>query len=170
MTYFCENCQEEHEGWPALTFKAPDFYAQLNEEEKKKAKLSPDLCIIEREGQTDRFIRCVFHQKVNEHCQDLEYGIWVSVNKKNFNDYVVHFDDPNHKGQYFGWLSSWFPEYGEFVWVKMHIAVNNENNQRPKAFVQVVNDPDIPLVRDFFQGISKEAAQARVNRLTGKTN
>ena len=168
MTYFCENCNEEHDGWPALTFKAPDFYVQLNEEDRKNARLTPDLCVIKHGEQTDRFIRCVFFQKVNEHCQDLEYGIWVSLSEKSFNDYVEHFDDPDHKVQYFGWLSNWFPEYKDFVWVKMHIAVNNEDNQRPKAFVQVVNDPDIPMVRDYFQGISLEAAQARVDKLAGR--
>lgn len=165
MTYFCETCNQEHESWPALTFNAPDFYVQLNEEEKRDAVLSPDLCVVQKDGETYCFIRCVMFQKVNEHCQDLEYGLWVSVSGKSYKDYVQHFDNENHQVQYFGWLSNWLPEYEKFVWVKMHIAVNNANNQRPRAFVQIVNDPDIPLVRDYFQGISKAGAQARVDKL-----
>ena len=167
MTYTCSKCGEEHEGWPALTFKAPDFYVQLGKEEREKAYFTPDLCVVQHGDQTDRFIRCVMHQKVNEHCQDLEYGLWVSVSEKSYEDYVKNFNNASHKTQYFGWLSNWFPEYEKFVWIKMHIAVDNANNQRPKAFVQIVNDPGIPLVRDYFQGISKEAAQARMDRLSG---
>jgi hypothetical protein len=165
MTYFCSHCNTEHEDWPALIFNAPDFYTQLSEEEKEQALLTPDLCVIQHGGQTDRFIRCVMHQKVNEHCRDLEYGLWVSLSEKNYNEYVEHFYKEEYQAQYFGWLSNWLPGYGEFAWVKMHIAVDNTDNQRPKAFVQVVNDPDIPLVRDYFQGISLEAAQARVESI-----
>ena len=169
MTYFCPYCSTYHEDWPALTFKAPDFYLQMSLVERQKATLTEDLCVIQHGEQTDRFIRCVMHQKVNGYCQDLEYGLWVSVNEKSYRDYVGNLHDESHKAQYFGWLSNWFPEYGEFVWVKMHIAVDNTNNQQPsKAFVQVVNDPDIPLVRDYFQGISLEAARARVDRLLGQ--
>ena len=167
MTYTCSKCGEEHEEWPALIFPAPDFYTTLSEEEKQNTSLTPDTCIIQHGEQIDRFIRCVMVQKVNEHCQDLEYGLWVSLSEKNFVDYVDNFYNQHHKAQYFGWLSNWMPEYAEFIWVKMHITVDNSDNQRPKAFVQIVNDPDIPLVRDYFQGISKEAAKARIAKLAG---
>ncbi len=168
MTYFCPQCNSMHERWPALIFEAPDFYTQLSPEEKKSATLTPDLCVIPHGDQTDRFIRCVMHQKVNDHCQDLEYELWVSVSEKNFQDFVDHLGDPLYKIQYFGWLSNKLPEYDQFHWVKMHIAVDKVDRQRPKAFVQVVNDPEIPLVRDYFQGISLEAARARLDKLTGK--
>lgn len=164
MEYICPKCGEEHESWPILTFKTPDFYAQLSEQEKKDASLSSDLCVIHHNDQTDRFIRCIMVQKVNTHCQDLEYGLWVSVSEKSYQDYIENVDNETHKVQYFGWLSNWITEYGKFVWIKMHIAIDNTNTQPPKAFVQIVNDPDIPFVRDYFQGIPKEAAQARVDR------
>ncbi|MEZ4953267.1 MAG: DUF2199 domain-containing protein [Saprospiraceae bacterium] len=97
MTYFCSHCNTEHEDWPALIFNAPDFYIQLSEEEKEHALLTSDLCVIQHGGQTDRFIRCVMHQKVNEHCRDLEYGSGVSLSEKNYNEYVEHFTRKNTK-------------------------------------------------------------------------
>jgi hypothetical protein len=58
VKYKCSKCGEEHEGWPALTFKAPQQYQDLSEEEKSHiATLSDDFCVIRYSDQVDRFIR-----------------------------------------------------------------------------------------------------------------
>lgn len=49
--------------------------------------------------------------KVNDHSEDLEYGLWVSVSQKSFQDYSGNFQNPNHEAKYFGWLSNDIPEY-----------------------------------------------------------
>jgi hypothetical protein len=112
MKYTCNKCGLEHEEWPALTYNAPVSYYNLTDEEKNTiAEIGSDHCIITYEDQTDRFIRCTLVQKVNEHCQDLEYGIWVSLSEKSYNDYADNFDNKNHVTTYFGYLCNNIPGY-----------------------------------------------------------
>ncbi|MBP7556770.1 MAG: DUF2199 domain-containing protein [Chitinophagaceae bacterium] len=77
-TYLCSKCGREHAGWPALAYLAPVLYDNLSEEEKQEiGELDSDFCMIRHEDQTDRFIRCTLTQKVTDHCENLEYGLWV---------------------------------------------------------------------------------------------
>src|SRR4051794_554849 len=110
--YTCPVCGKEHEEWPALAYKSPQAYENLSESEQEEiADLFDDFCVIRHEDQTDRFIRCILRQKVPDHCEDLEYSLWVSLSEKNFHDYDENFHNENHETVYFGWLSSFLPEY-----------------------------------------------------------
>lgn len=83
ITFICECCGKEHNEWPALTFISPDNYNCLSEEQKEKiAEIDSDTCTINYSDQVYRFIRCVLFQKVNDNCQDLDYGLWVSLSEK----------------------------------------------------------------------------------------
>jgi hypothetical protein len=85
MKYTCNNCGKEHEEWPALTFKEPDGYHCLSEKDKADiAEISSDFCVVTHPEQTDRYIRCTLTLKVNDHCEDLDYGVWVSLSEKSF--------------------------------------------------------------------------------------
>jgi hypothetical protein len=59
----------------------------------------------------DRFIRCTLTQKLIDHCEDLEYALWVSLSEKGFNDYFENFNNENHEAKYFGWLCNHLPDY-----------------------------------------------------------
>lgn len=88
IKYTCSCCGKEHEEWPALGYTSPTNYEVLSEEEKEIiAELSSDFCTIRRPDQIDNFIRVTLTFKVIDHCQDLEYGLWVSLSDKSFQDY-----------------------------------------------------------------------------------
>lgn len=163
MTYTCPCCGETHDAWPALAFRAPDSYVQLSAEEKETiAFLNSDFCVIEYPDQTDRFIRVVMTQKVNEHCSNLEYGIWVSLSEKNFNDYNDNFDNPEHEVQYFGWLSNKLPDYTykDYIPCRVH---TRPNGQRPEVIPHPEHEH--PFVQDYYAGISKAEAELRIQMM-----
>jgi hypothetical protein len=92
IKYICSSCGQEHEEWPALTFRSPLPYDVLSEEEKQTiAEIDSDFCVITHSDQTDRFIRCVLNQKVNDYCENLQYGLWVSLSEKSFDDINPNF-------------------------------------------------------------------------------
>jgi len=91
IKYKCSCCGEEHEEWPALSYISPISYDVLSDYEKKElGELDSDFCVINHPGRTDRFIRCTLTQKVIDHCEDLEYGLWVSLSEKSFQDWLTN--------------------------------------------------------------------------------
>ncbi|HTI60902.1 DUF2199 domain-containing protein [Mucilaginibacter sp.] len=168
IKYICSCCGKEHEEWPALTYKSPQNYDQLSDGEKKKiAELSDDFCIIYYAGQTGRFIRCTLTQKVTDHCEDLQYGLWVSLSEKSFQDYSDNFDNENHKAGYFGWLSNALPDYTFDESIPMDVFAQ-PGNQRPD--IAPHTDFDHPFVHDYYNGITKAEAERRIRDMMERTN
>jgi len=165
--YKCDSCGQMHEGWPALTYDQPLSWMILSEEEKEKGELTSDFCIIDHEDGTYRFIRVVLIQKVIDHCEDLEYGVWVSLSEKSFDDYKKNFKNSNHTTSYFGWFNSLLNDYEDTAGIPMTVETQAEN-QRPIIFPH--KDHDHEFVRDFYSGISKKEAETRVNDLLRKHN
>jgi hypothetical protein len=94
MHYKCSLCGQIHEDWPAIAFNAPYHYDTLPDMDKEnRAEISSDFCIINHGDQTDRFIRAVLFQKINADAEPLNYGVWVSLSEKSFDDYKEHFHD-----------------------------------------------------------------------------
>jgi hypothetical protein len=165
--YICGNCGQEHTEWPALGFTSPFVYDQLTEEEKENsAELSDDFCIIYYEEQIDRFVRCTLTQKVIDHCEDLEYGLWVSLSEKSFQDYSDNFNNENHITQYFGWLSNIIPGY-EFDESIPTTVFTRAGNARP--YIIPHPDFDHPFVRDYYNGITKAEAERRISEMLKET-
>ncbi|HCA05803.1 DUF2199 domain-containing protein [Chryseobacterium sp.] len=162
MKYICECCGEEKEDWPAIAYNAPVFYHDLTEKELENAELTTDLCIIEDPEYTHRFIRAVMVQEVTDDCQDLEYGIWVSLSEKSFDEYVENYDNKEFEAEYFGWLSNYLPDYDFEESIPTTVVINN-NVGRPFVFPHQSHDH--PFVHDFYNGISLEEAEKRINRI-----
>ncbi len=164
IKYICDCCGKEHESWPAITYNAPNSYSNLSSEEKEEiAVIDQDFCVIKyADDHIDRFIRVVFIQKVNDHCENLEYGFWVSLSETSFKDYLENFDNENHETQYFGWLSNYIPQY-EFSNSIPTTVVTKSGNDRPEIFPH--NDFDHPFVKDFYNGITKEEAEKRIREI-----
>src|ERR1700710_1336324 len=59
FAFKCTCCGDVHEGSPSFAFRAPDHYVGLSEEQQAANKLRDDVCLIERDGTIDRFIRAV---------------------------------------------------------------------------------------------------------------
>lgn len=162
----CPDCGKTHTSWPALAFDSPDNYHQLSDADKAAiATISSDFCTITHGDQTDRFIRVTLTQQVNDHCEDLDYGLWVSLSEKSFRDYSDNYNNPGHETQYFGWLCSSIPGYESTDSIPTTVCTRTAN-QRPAIFPH--KDFDHPFVRDFYHGISKEEAERRVRAMTGE--
>ncbi|MBX2826804.1 MAG: DUF2199 domain-containing protein [Flavobacteriaceae bacterium] len=159
----CANCGQVHSEWPALAFTSPANYAYLSDEERENhGTLNTDFCVIEYDGQTDRFIRVTLTQKVNNNCENLEYGLWVSLSEKSFFDYLENFDNENHETTYFGWLCSNINEYEDTMSIPCNVNTRT-GNQRPEIIPH--EDHDHPFVRDYYNGITKEEAEKRINTM-----
>jgi hypothetical protein len=166
IKYTCSNCGEEHEEWPALSYLAPLLYDELSDEEKEsRAELSDDFCIIRDGNETHRYIRATLTQKVIDHCENLEYGLWVSLSEKSFEDYKSNWDNKNHEAGYFGWLSNNLPDY-KFESIPTNV-VTRTGGLRPDIIPH--NDFDHPFVRDYYNGITKEEAERRIFAAFNKT-
>src|SRR5688500_16614016 len=132
MKYICSKCGQEHEGRPAIAFSSPYFYDNLSQVDKESiAKLSEDFCIIKHEDQTDRFIRAVLHQKINDDCQTLDYGVWVSLSEKSYKDYLDNYDSESHKATYFGFLSNILTGYEDTLSIKANVVLRGKT--RPEV-------------------------------------
>jgi hypothetical protein len=163
IKYTCSCCGKEHEEWPALAYISPTNYNILPAEDKQRiGELESDFCIIRHEDQTDRFIRCTLTQKVSDHCEDLEYGLWVSLSEKSFQDYTENFKNEHHETTYFGWLSNDLPDYTFNESIPTTVNTR-KGNQRPEIVPH--KDFDHPFVHDYYNGISKVEAERRIRAM-----
>ncbi|WP_294203400.1 DUF2199 domain-containing protein [Chryseobacterium sp. sg2396] len=165
IKYTCPCCGEEKEDWPAIAYSAPYPYFGLSEDEIKNSELTSDLCIIRYPDETCYFIRAVLVQEVHNDCRDLEYGIWVSLSKKSFENYVEHYDDKEFEDGCFGWLASYFPEYDFSNSIPTNVFIDNKIG---RPFIYPHESHDHPFVRDFYKGIPKEEAERRINSILNK--
>lgn len=163
-SFVCQVCGKTHTEWPAITFKTPDPYFHLSElEQNTIAYCSEDFCEIKYPNQTDRFIRVVLKQKIIDHSFSLDYGVWVSLSERSFNDYKNNFHNPKHEATYFGRLCNTIFEYENTYGVQVNVETKSGGNDRPeiiphREFVH-------PFVYDYYHGITIEEAEKRVKVL-----
>lgn len=168
IKYTCSCCGETHYEWPALAYISPHHYDVLSQEDKDRiAELTDDFCVIKHSDHTDRFIRVTLTQQVIDHCEDLEYGLWVSLSEKSFNDYSDNYDNADHETVYFGWLSSYLPDY-DFKESIPTTVYTQSGNTRPEIVPH--EDFDHPFVRDYYNGITKQEAEQRINAMLALVN
>ena len=160
QTFKCNTCGKQHEEWPALAFDSPDNYNTLLEKDKNTiAEISSDFCVIKHPDQVDRFIRCTLFQQVNGHCNDLNYGLWVSLSEKSFDDYKANFENENHETQYFGWLCNDIPGYTFAESIPVTV-ITQTGGARPVIVPH--ENFEHPFVNDFYKGITKKEAEERI--------
>ncbi|WP_295127732.1 DUF2199 domain-containing protein [uncultured Chitinophaga sp.] len=165
--YTCSACGKEHADWPALAFSSPFHYNCLTEEDKRSlAQIDTDFCVITYPDQTDRFIRCVLIMPVNDHCESLHYGLWVSLSEKSFEDYKRNYGNSDHETSYFGWLSNGLPGC-DFVSVPMTVYTQ-KNGSRP--LIVPHKDFAHPLVTDYYGGITKKEAEHRISMMLNEVD
>jgi len=165
MRYRCTKCGQEHEGRPAIAFDSPFHYKDLSEEDKKSiADLSDDFCVIKHDDQTDRFVRTVIHQKVNDDCQTLDYGVWVSLSEKSYIDYLDNYANDKYEGTYFGYICNKLPGYEDTLSIRANVVLRGKI--RPEVIPhddQLDND----FVKDYYNGIDKQLADRKVKEALG---
>jgi len=161
--YSC--CGKIHEEWPALAFISPDNYNNLSEEDKISiGYLDSDFCKINHEDQVDRFIRCTLTQKVNDHCENLEYGLWVSLSEKSYLEYEENYQKESEEKVYFGWLCNGILGYQFSESIPMNVLTRNDG-LRPELFPH--ESFEHQFVKDYYNGISKEEAERRISEMLG---
>ena len=161
--YICNCCGQEHFNWPALAYISPTHYNDLTQDDKNNiAELRSDFCVIKYSDKEDRFIRCTLTQKINDHCENLEYGLWVSLSEKNFQDYSDNYHNDNHEVKYFGWLSNSLPGYEDTTKIPTTVFTKS-GNDRP----EIVPHEDFvhQFVKDYYNGITKIEAERRINEM-----
>lgn len=159
----CSTCGEIHDELPALGFITPFYYETLNEKDKKEiTEISSDFCVINHEDQTDRFIRTVLTIQINNACENLDYGVWVSLSEKSFNEYEADFKNNAEEKTYFGMISNDIPDYEEST-LGLHVNVNTRKGGiRPEI---IPHENDHKLISDWENGISIEEAEKRIERM-----
>ena len=120
-----------------------------------------DFCVIEYEDQTDRFIRAVLFQEVIDGCQDLHYGIWVSLSEKSYYDYNENFLSDDQEGTYFGYLCSQIPGYDFSSSIRTNVVLA-KNRQRPEVIPYKDQMDNNEFVRDYWNGITQKEAEKRI--------
>jgi hypothetical protein len=157
--YTCEKCGKQHEEWPALAYFSPAYYHELPAHEKANAELNSDFCTIHHPNQTDRFIRASLTLKVIDHCEDLDYGLWVSLSEKSFTDYTANYENTNYEASYFGWISNILPDYPDTRKVPTTVYTQT-GGKRP--LIVPHEGFDHPFVKDYYNGIAKAEAERRI--------
>jgi len=159
----CSACGEFHSELPALGFSTPFYYETLNEKDKEEiAEVSNDFCVISHEDQTDRFIRTTLTIKINDACEDLDYGIWVSLSEKSFEEYQSEFKNNIGGKTYFGMISNEIPDFEEST-LGIQVNVNTRNNGiRPEI---IPHQNKHKLISDWENGITIEEAEKRIERM-----
>ena len=165
--YICGHCGKTHTDLPAIAFITPYYYNILSDDDKINiATINSDFCVIEHDDQTDFFIRTTLKQKLIDSCDFLEYGIWVSLSEKNYNDYNDNFNNDNHETTYFGFLCSQIPEYEQTLSIKTNVNTQ-KGNSRP-IIVPHQDQMDNKFVFDYYSGITEAEAIRRVQAMLDK--
>ena len=161
--FVCSKCGNEHDELPAIAFHSPDYYEFLDDDDKKNiAEITDDFCVLKYPEQTDRFIRTTLTLNIIDACEDLDYGIWVSVSEKTFDEYKAHFNNNKEGIIYFGRISNWIPNYKEST-LELHVNIETRaNGIRP---IIIPHESEHELIKDWEQGITIEEAEKRIQNM-----
>lgn len=167
MKFKCDCCGIEQDEYPAIGYQFPLYYSSLSEEEKESlAEINSDTCVVKEAENTFRFIRGVLIQKVKDGCQNLEYGLWVSLSESSFRDYIENSNKEDHQETYFGWLNSTLPDYKfeEMESIKANVLTQGKG-RRPLIEIQSNEGNASKFLEDYRNGISEEEALRRIERI-----
>jgi hypothetical protein len=131
-------------------FSAPDNWFALTEAERAaRAKLSPDLCMIDG---VQHYVRGCLEIPVSDTKETFVWGVWVSVSEKSLRYILDRWTSPIGPDEppRFGWLCNWIRGYPEPRGIKCHVFLRS-NNQRPRI---VLEPTDYPLAVEQREGIT----------------
>jgi hypothetical protein len=137
---------------PTFGAIAPYYYYSIPHEERDaRCDLTSDTCIVDDEF---FFVRGCLEIPVADADDPFTWGVWVSLSRTNFLEYMENFDSPGRTslGPYFGWLSANLPGYPD--------TENLKTNLHPRAlglrpFIELEHT-DHPLAVEQRDGISQQ--------------
>jgi hypothetical protein len=160
----CACCGREFDELPMdiAVGRAPASYEDLAEDERARATLTSDFCVIEAPDQTDRFVRAVLELPVHDFAEPFRWGVWVSLSepsfaraKELFRLDVVPPDEPER----FGWLSSRIWAYSPTTLNLKTMVTFRGENKRPLVRLEPT---DHPLSLEHRNGITVGRVQELV--------
>lgn len=153
FSYTCSCCGQRHEGLPALAYAAPAYWSDAQATTDPEGnRLDSDLCIV---GGEHHFIRCVLRVPIQGTDATLEWGVWLSQSKANFDLYAETFGNTPER-EAFGYLAHRLPSYPDTLNMRA-LAHWQSGGQRPWVELEPC---DHPLYRDWSEGITREQAIA----------
>lgn len=166
LKYNCSTCGEFHDELPAIGFKTPYYFDILSAEDKINiAEVSSDFCVITHPEQTDRFIRGVLTIQINDACENLDYGIWVSLSEQSFNDYRDNYDLDYPGKIYFGTICNEIGGYESTLGLHVNVTTMSKGI-RPEI---TPHQSEHQLVEDWEKGISISEAERRISEMIKPT-
>lgn len=158
-SWTCGCCGKHFDTLPmGYAAKAPHNWFRLPEAEREtRAKLSTDLCIIDRE---EFYIRGCIEVPVLDCDENFIWGVWVSVSEESFWYIFEKWDDPiaDDEPARFGWLCTWLRGYPDphvhEIKCQVHLRAAN---LRPRI---VLEPTDYPLAVEQREGITLERVKA----------
>ena len=148
MSFVCSICGQTHEGLSAWTYRYPDPWLALSDEERSAGKIDTDLC---RTRAGEYFVRATLELPlIGGPEPTFEFGLWGSLSEASFYRYVETYDDldQSNLGPLFSYLSNelrGFP--GSFA---LQADMVPQDGQRPKL---VLHNADHPLARAQVCGV-----------------
>jgi hypothetical protein len=154
LAFDCPQCNLRHDGLPALAYGEPAMQLDDAGKERPFRKINDDFRILE-----DRhfFVRAVFEIPIIGQSQSLEWGVWGSLSKANFQLYWDSFDDTDQSriGAMFSYMSNELNGYPGSLGLRSGLFPRDDR-QRPLLILD--DEQDHPLVRDQQRGITASRA------------
>lgn len=154
VSFVCSICGQTHEGFPAMTFRAPAAWDRASEEERDADwKLNSDFC---RFRDVDFHVRAVLELPITGSDQTLEFGVWSRLSRANFDRYRASFEDEDQSrlGPLPGLLSNTVRGYPETVGLECRLLLQ-DGGQRP---LLELASTDHPLAIQQRHGITLDEA------------
>jgi hypothetical protein len=161
IRFKCTSCGEWHEGLPGYAAEAPLYYYSIPLEERaQRCNLGSDTCIVDHES---FFVRGCLEIPVHGESEPFIWGVWVSLNKNSFDQFMGCFDEPkrSHIGPFFGWLSAALALYSSTISLKTRVHLR-DNGVRPHIELEPT---DHPLAVEQRTGIAAERVAEIYSRL-----
>lgn len=93
MGYFCNECGKYHSEIPMnYGAKAPTAYFNLTDDEKAKAELTNDYCVV---GENRFFLKGQIKIKVEEKDEPFSWNVWVEITREDFEDEQENWNEEN---------------------------------------------------------------------------
>lgn len=153
----CRCCGRQYRTLPLdFAVDAPVYWRQLSEEERKRAFLSSDVCVIG----DDRFIRGCLEIPVRGREERLVWGVWTSLSEASLRRAHELWDAPEvppDEPARFGWLSNELQAVYGVSTLNLKTAVRfRAGKLRPLIEVQPSGHP---LAREQAEGVTVDRVQ-----------
>jgi hypothetical protein len=153
----CRCCGRQFASLPFdFAVDAPTYWRQLTEEERSRAFLNSDVCVI---GE-DRFIRGCLEIPVRGREERFVWGVWSSLSDASLRRAYELWDAaqiPADEPARFGWLSNELKAVYQISTLNLKTAIRfRPGNLRPSIEVE---NSDHPLAREQAEGITIDRVQ-----------